>query len=131
MPEPVRPRRLVAGLAAMVATSIALSWVLGVLWPTDGLDVVAVVEQSVAVGSGALVGGWIARAGLLPLAVAMWAVQWAVLAQVLARVAGPDANAGGLWTRVLLQNQDAIAATLLATIAGVWFGQRLARRRRA
>lgn len=115
----------------MVAISIALSWVLGALWPTDGLGPASVLEQALAVGAGAFVGGWIARAGLLPLAVVLWAIQWAVQAQVLAQIAGPSANAGGFWTRVLLQNQNAIAATLAATLAGAWLGQRLGARRAA
>lgn len=123
------------GLAVMVGASIVLGLVLDALWPTargisaDGAAFA--LKAGIATGVGALLGGYIARAGLLPLAVVLWAIQWAVQAQVLARVAGPGGTGGRFWAEELMRHQNAIAATLLATLAGVWLGQRLAMRNAA
>lgn len=122
-----------AALAVMVGTSIVLGLLLDAVWPTpasidaDGLALA--LKAALATGIGAFAGGWIARGGLLPLAIVLWAIQWAVQAQVLARMAGPDGAGGRFWAEVLLRHQNAIAATLLATVLGVWLGQRLAARR--
>ena len=137
MPEgarrnPLRPSRLVAGMALMVVVSITVNVLLNVLAPgsAEELDFVnvqhaAALKSTLATLAGAVAGALVAGRGFLWAAWALWAMQWVALVQVLVRM--EEAST----LLVLRSNNLAIAGTLLATTFGVWIGQRWARSRTA
>ncbi len=85
------------------------------------------VTQSVALGfPGAVLGAFVARRGFVLPAIGLWLLSWSADIYFLYRVAEPVGQASILG--ILQYNLLTIILSLLAVVAGAWFGQALAQR---
>ncbi len=117
-------KRMALGVAAMLTIGWGLSYASELLGVEHHMAATAL--NGLIFGVSALVGGFIARSGFVPVALGAWLIIQAVIVYILYRIAEPSGQVSII--NILSYNLVTLLVSLFSTWGGAAMGQYLSRR---